>query len=199
LWYDLPLDGRIEKAGLSAVAESSLADNGTVRITITSAGPGLNSLFIRKPQWAAATDIHLTGSARQYSAGDGYVGLEREWEAGDVVDLKYAMSLRQWASGEERVAYFFGPWLLGASAADNAAYFNEQTNGNRLERGKEKTLAAGKQPKGAFRVPIAAASVAYVPAEYPDQPGTVVLRAVAEQTGQETTGWEVRFLGREQG
>jgi len=199
LWYDMPLDGRGEAAGLSAAAESSLADNGTVRITITSAGPGKNSLFIRKPQWAAATDIHLTGDARQYPAGDGYVGLEREWGAGDVIDLKYAMSLRQWTSGEERVAYFFGPWLLGAAAADNRAYFNELMNGNRLERGKEKTLAAGKQAKGAFRVPIAATSVAYVPAEYPDQPGSVALRAVAEQTGQETTGWELRFLGREQG
>jgi DUF1680 family protein len=199
LWYDLPLDGRIESAGLAATAESSLSEIGTVRITIISAGPGLNSLFIRKPQWAAATDIHITGSARQYPAGDGYVGLEREWAAGDVVDLKYAMSLRQWVSSEERVAYFYGPWLLGASAADNAAYFNELTAGNRLERGKEKPLAEGKQPKGAFRVAIAATSVAYIPAEYPDQPGTVVLRAVAEQTGQETTGWEVRFLGQEQG
>jgi DUF1680 family protein len=199
LWYDMPLDGRIEAAGLSAVAESSLADNGTVRITITSAGPGLNSLFIRKPQWAATTDIHMTGAVRQYPAGDGYVGLEREWAAGDVVDLKYAMSLRQFAGGEERVAYFFGPWLLGAAAADNRAYFNELQTGNQLERGKEKPLVVGKQAKGAFRVPIAATTVAYVPAEYPDQPGSVVLRAVAEQTGQETTGWELRFLGREQG
>jgi hypothetical protein len=48
-------------------------------------------------------------------------------------------------------------------------------------------------------VPIAATAVAYVPAEYPDQPGSVVLRAVAEQTGQESTGWELRFLGPEQG
>jgi DUF1680 family protein len=199
LWYDLPLDGLIEAAGLSATAESSLKDNGTVRVTITSAGPGKNSLFIRKPQWAAATDIHIVGAAREYPAGDGYVGLEREWAAGDVIELKYAMSLRQFTSGEERVAYFFGPWLLGASAADNPAYFNELTNGNRLERGKEKALAAGRQAKGEFRVPVAATTVAYDPAEYPDQPGSVVLRAVAEQTGQETTGWELRFLGRELG
>jgi DUF1680 family protein len=198
LWYDLPLDGRVDSGALRAVAESSLAENGTVRITITGAGTGLDSVFIRKPQWAG-TVIAIAGGARQYAAGDEYLGMEKTWAAGEVIEVKYAMSLRQWASGEERTAYFFGPWLLGASAADNPAYFNELTVENRLDRGKEKVLAAGEQPRRPFRVPIAATVVAYVPAEYPDQPETVVLRAVAEQTGQATTAWELRFLGREQG
>jgi DUF1680 family protein len=203
LWYDLPLDARtdarMEAAGLSAVAESSLGENGTVRITITSVGTGPATLFIRKPQWATETDIHITGSARQYPAGDGYVGIEREWAAGDAIELKYAMSLRQWASSEERAAYFYGPWLLGAAAEDNPAFFNELTADNQLERGKEKPLAAGKQPRRPFRVPIVATMVPYLPAEYPDQPEAVVLRAVAEQTGQATTAWELKFLGRLQG
>ncbi|MGD0631238.1 MAG: beta-L-arabinofuranosidase domain-containing protein [Terracidiphilus sp.] len=198
LWYDLPMDARIETGVLSAVAESSLGDNGTVQITITSAGTGRDSLFIRKPQWAA-TDIHITGEARQYAAGDGYVGLERTWAAGDVIELKYTMSLRQWASSDDRVAYFHGPWLLGASAADNPAYFNELTANNRLERGKEKPLAAAKLPKGPFRVAVAATVVPSLPAEYPDQPQSVVLRALAEQTAQPTTAWELKFLGRATG
>ncbi len=198
LWYDLPMDARIETGALSAVTESSLGDDGRVRITITSAGSGRNSIFIRKPQWAA-TDIHITGEARQYAAGDGYVGLERMWAAGDTIELKYTMSLRKWASGDDRVAYFYGPWLLGASAADNPAYFNELTADNRLERGKEKPLAAAKLPKGPFRVAIAATVVPCLPAEYPDQPQSVVLRALAEQTAQPTTAWELKFLGRETG
>jgi hypothetical protein len=127
------------------------------------------------------------------------VGVERTWAAGDVIELKYRMSLRQQESGDERVAYFYGPWLLGASAADNPAYFNELTADNRLERGKESALAEGKQPKRPFTAPVAATVVPCVPAEFPDQPGSVVLRAIAEQTGQPTTGWELRFLGRMQG
>jgi hypothetical protein len=70
---------------------------------------------------------------------------------------------------------------------------------NKLERGKEKALATEKQPKRPFTVPIAATLVPCFPAEYPEQPETVVLRAVAEQTGMGTTGWELRFLGRENG
>jgi hypothetical protein len=125
------------------------------------------------------------------------VGVERTWAAGDVIELKYRMSMRQQESGDERVAYFYGPWLLGASAADNPAYFNELTADNRLELGKEKPLPAESQPGRPFRVPMAATVVPCIPAEYPDQPGSVILRAIAEQTGQATTAWEVRFLGRE--
>jgi len=199
LWYDLPMDGRILTESLSAMAQSSLGENGTVKITITSAATAPVSLFIRKPQWAETTDIHVKSNARQYPAGDGYVGLEKIWAAGDVIELKYEMGLRQLATSENRVAYFYGPWLLGAAAADNAAYFNEMTVSNKLERGKEKALATEKQPKRPFTVPIAATLVPCFPAEYPEQPETVVLRAVAEQTGMGTTGWELRFLGRENG
>jgi DUF1680 family protein len=198
LWYDLPMDGRIETGTLSARAESSLANNGTARITITSAGAGPASVFIRKPQWSTTTEIRVSGDARQYSAGEGYAVVERAWIAGDVIELKYAMSLREVASGKDRAAYFYGPWLLGAAAADNAPYFNEMTLSNGLERAKEKPLEAEKQRNGAFRVPIAATSAPYIPAEYPDQPETVVLRAISEQTGQDTTAWELRFLCREQ-
>jgi hypothetical protein len=197
VWYDLPMDARIETETLSAVADSSLGSDGTVKITITSAGNGLNSIFIRKPVWASATDVHVAGKARQFAAGDGYLGIEEVWAAGDVIEVKYGMSLRSVASGEGRVAYFYGPWLLGAAAADNAAYFNELTADNRLERGRESALTAGKQPKRPFTVPIVATVAPCIPAEYPDQPGTVVLRAVAEQTGMGTTGWELRFFGEE--
>lgn len=195
LWYDLPMDGRIETGTLAANAESSLGENGTVRITITSAGTGPGSVFIRKPQWAAATDVHVRGNARQYEAGGGYVGIEKVWTAGEVIELNYAMNLRTYQTGEERSAYFYGPWLLGASAADNLAYFNELTVQNRLDRGKEKPGSANEQMKRPFRVPIGSTMVPYVPAEFPDQPGTVALRAVSEQTGMDTAGWELKFLG----
>jgi len=203
LWFDLPLDGRMpagesQIGALRAVASSTLGENGTVRITITAAGTGTDSLYLRKPKWAEGVEIRTSGSAKEYPAGDGYVGLDRVWVAGDTVEVKYAMGLRSEAAGGERVAYFYGPWLLGASAADNPAYFNELTAGNRLVRGEERALG-GVQPKRAFVVPVAATEAACLPAEYPDQPGRVVLRALAEQTGMETTGWELRFLGAKQG
>ncbi len=204
LWYDLPLDGRsmhggAEPGGLSAVAETGLARDGAVRIRITGAGAGPATLRVRKPAWAERVDLHVKGSAQLPKLEDGYLGVERVWAAGDVVEVKYAMSLRPQPVGEERVAYFYGPWLLGAQWSDNPVYFNELTTDNRLERGQEASLGGTPQPGRPFTVPIAATVVPFLPAEYPNQPQKVVLRAIAEQTGISTTAWELRFLGAKQG
>jgi DUF1680 family protein len=199
LWFDLPVDSRIETATLSAVSESSLAEDGTIRITITSADNSPASLHIRKPEWTSGVDIRLKGAAREFPSAEGYLRIERIWAAGDVIEVKYAMQLRSASSGDNRVAYTFGPWLLGAPASDNSAYFNELTVKNKLIPGSEQGLPAAKQPARPFTVPIAATEIGYIPAEYPDQPGKVKLRAVSEQSGQATTAWELRFLTREQG
>jgi hypothetical protein len=123
----------------------------------------------------------------------GYAFIERAWTAGDVIEIKYPMKRRELASGNDRVAYWFGPWLLGASAGDNRDYFNELTVENRLMAGKDSSIPAGGPPRR-FGVPVAATVVPVVPAEYPDQPSSVVLRPISEQTGQPTTSWELRFL-----
>jgi DUF1680 family protein len=194
LYYDLPVDSRMETANLSAVAESSLAENGTIKIRITSANKAPATLRVRKPEWADAVKIRLNGKAAESPLEGGYVGIERPWAAGDVVEMKYAMRLRSEPSGKDRVSYYYGPWLLGAAASDNFAYFNELTATNSLIRGTEKALPAGRESARPFSVPIAATVFQCAPAEYWDQPATVTLRAIAEQAGQSTTSWELRFL-----
>jgi hypothetical protein len=113
--------------------------------------------------------------------------------------VKYAIRLRANPAGKDRVSYSFGPWLLGAAASDNFAYFNELTSENRLLRVEAQELPDREQPMRPFTVPIAARVFRYLPAEFPVQPGTVVLRALAEQAGQPTTAWELRFLTEERG
>jgi DUF1680 family protein len=199
LYYDLPVDGRIETPVLSATAESSLARDGALRIAVTWAGESPVTLGIRKPEWASAVDLRLNGVAAPSREEDGYVQIARTWAAGDVVTVKYAMKLRAEPAGKERTKYSFGPWLLGAAASDNFNYFNEITPDNRLLEAEDRELPAGKQPARPFTVPIAARVFRFAPAEYPVQPGTVVLRAIAEQAGQPTTSWELRFLTGEKG
>ncbi|MGB6194216.1 MAG: beta-L-arabinofuranosidase domain-containing protein [Terracidiphilus sp.] len=189
--YDLPLDGVIKTDALSLRAQSSLAQNGTVRITVTAAGKAPATLVIRKPEWAES--ISVAGSAANGSRSTGgLITLNRSWATDDIIDLAYTMRLRPVAVAENRRAFWYGPWLLGAPASGNASYFNELTTQNRL-LGEAESSPAGAR-RHAFSVPAAAASVRYAQAEYPDQPGTVQLRAIAEQTGQATTSWELRFL-----
>jgi hypothetical protein len=124
----------------------------------------------------------------------GYVGAEKIWTAGEVIEVKYEMKVRVEQSGEDRETFWYGPWLLGASAADNPAYFNELTTENRLVGAP--SAGRGGGVRGGFSVPVAATEMDYAQAEYPDQPGRATLRPIAEQTGQPTTSWELRFLSR---
>jgi DUF1680 family protein len=192
--YELPVNGHIETVAISAKAESTLSQNGTVRILITSATKQKMRLAVRKPIWAESVQLRLQEPASQSPLDTGDVGVERIWSAGDLVEVQYEMKLRAEHSGGDRRNFWYGPWLLGASAADNPAYFNELTIQNRF-LGAPKVIATGvKTAGGAFSVPLAVAMVSYAQAEYPDQPGQVTLRAIAEQTAQPTTSWELRFL-----
>jgi len=191
LSYDLPLDGRVEGELLSARADTILGQDGMVRITMTKGSKEPAMLAIRKPEWATGLEARGKGIGQLMPLEDGYRGIERVWSTGDVVEIQYSMDLRAKPDGNGRTSYWFGPWLLGASAADNPGFFNELTTENRLVGGGTPAQAAC-YPRH-FCVMAAATSFTFVQAEYPDQPGTVQLRAIAEQTGQPTTSWELRF------
>ena len=199
LSYDIPIDshihnGTVANATLSAVASSSLARDGSVRITIKRSGDAVESLRIRKPAWAESLTIRLNGSAVDSPTDSGYAEIERRWRPGDIVTVHYAMSLKTTTGDKNRSAFTYGPWLLGASAVDDPFYFNDLTLENKLNVADDHATTALLNPNRPFTVPIAAKTIRYTPAEFPNQKLTVTLRAVAEQTGMPTTAWEMRFL-----
>jgi hypothetical protein len=80
-----------------------------------------------------------------------------------------------------------------APESDNPFYFNELTSDNRMLEVTKKSSSSAEQPVRPFAVPVAETTFRYVPAEFPDQTATVRLRAIAEQSGESTTAWEIRF------
>ena len=191
VFYDLPLDGQFQSETFSAQATSKLATRGTVEIRIVKAS-ALHTLSVRKPSWAVA--VTLTRNGRSIS------GLRLEnMKDGDIVAVQYAMSLSAEKAGDSsslahRQAMRFGPWLLGASAISNPGYFNELQSDNHLVLGATKPSRV--KAESAFDVPAAAMTFAYIPAEFPEQPGRVALHAIAEQTATAPTNWEMAFLIR---
>ncbi|HLY41716.1 MAG TPA: beta-L-arabinofuranosidase domain-containing protein [Terracidiphilus sp.] len=194
LWLDLPVDGQIETPALSAVSESTLARDGAVRIRITAAGGYRAFLGIHKPDWADGMDLRVNGQPQHGSLDQPNPNVDRVWQAGDVVEIRYKMGRQMKPEPDGRVSFWYGPWLLGAPASDNPAYFNELTIENKLLEPIERRNVHREDVSNPFRVPIAAAGFRYAPGEYPDQKGIVQLRAIAEQTSQPTTSWELRFL-----
>jgi DUF1680 family protein len=193
LWYDLPFDARIETDVLEASAESSLPEDGTIQIRVTRAGKQSAALRIRKPPWADSVEVtDRNGVAIEARDDRQQLTINRVWTSGEVIRVKYEMRLKSTSGSANRFAFSYGPWLLGAAGSDNFHYFNELTTQNQLI-GDAAPAPAGRNQR-LFSVPLAAQTFPYAQAEYPDQPATLQLRAIAEQTGQATTSWELWLL-----
>ena len=189
--YGLPLDGRFKSQGAIVEARSYLATEGKVRIAVQNImAPG--SLVVRKPAWADAVVVEKNGTRLDDLRVAKLV-------TGDEIVAQYKMSPRsQSADGVQarpgRKALYFGPWLLGASSYDQPEYFNELFADNELVMGSRRAPYISRPPK--FSVPIAAATCACIPAEFPGEAMKVELRAVAEQTGYEPSRWQTAFRVR---
>jgi DUF1680 family protein len=190
-FYDLPLDGQFNSSKFSAIAESKLAENGSVKIRVTKSSAE-HSLILRSPSWAQKVSVGRNGRAVD--------GLRlSHLSPGDEIIVKYDMRLSQYPAGDGqllagKVAFRYGPWLLGASSETNKSYFNELESSNVL-------LSTSKQSKrdavdSPFHVPVAAFTATYSPAEYPEQPSQVELRAIAEQTATRSARWQMAFIAK---
>jgi len=188
VYFEFPIDSQIHSETFSARAESALTKTGTIRIEIEKTNAA-RSLIVSKPAWADSVTVTHNGKPVSSARMQGL-------SAGDVVVVHYGMSQRvgSHASGAGEApgqSVHFGPWLLGASSSANPGYFNELYRDNLLE-----LTSASRQTRrsdSVFEVPQAATAAGYIPAEFPDQPAQVELRAVAEQTANQPETWQLVF------
>lgn len=188
VYFEFPIDGQIRTPTFSARAQSALAETGSLRIEIQQANAA-HRLIVSKPNWA--DNITVTHNGKPVSSAR-MQGLS----AGDVVLVHYGMSQRvssHASSAGEAPGQdvHFGPWLLGVSSSANPEYFNELYRDNLLD-----LRSASRQTRrsdSVFEVPQAEAIARYIPAEFPDQPAQVELRAVAEQTANQPETWQLVF------
>jgi DUF1680 family protein len=190
IFFDLPVDASLATDSISLASQSFLATDRTIRIRVHRASTA-QALNIRKPAWAESVALKQNGQPRP--------GLRIEGiRAGDEIEVVYGMSLRITSadnvlSAPGRSALHHGPWLLGATTAVQPEYFNELYAQNVLISGSAREAIPAP---ARFTVPVAATTVAVVPAEFPGQNIKVDLRAVADQTAFEPARWITSFLLR---
>jgi len=92
-------------------------ESARIRIETVGERPAF-TVLVRRPAWARdGFAVRVNGlDVRLHGVGASYVPIDREWKAGDCIDIDFPMSL--WAKplpGSDRyVAFFFGPTLLAA-------------------------------------------------------------------------------------
>ncbi|MGD0940201.1 MAG: beta-L-arabinofuranosidase domain-containing protein [Terracidiphilus sp.] len=187
-YFDFPIDSQIRTEGFSARAQSALAEDGTIRIEIQQANAS-QRLIVFKPSWADNITIARNGNPVRSLTVE-------KLSAGDVILINYGMSQRvgSHASSAGEVSgqcLHFGPWLIGATSSANPEYFNELCADNRLDL--KTTSRSRRAAASIFEVPMAESTVPYIPAEFPEQPAQVELRAVAEQTAHRPANWQLVF------
>ena len=200
LCYDLPVDGQGVADGLTLRADSTLAQDAGVTLTVTKADAAEHVLSIRQPAWASSLELQLNRRSFTGVAQAGAVEIRRRWQKGDKLIVHYVMRTRLLPNPADasRVAIWHGPWLLGVDEQDSPAFFNEPMEKNRvllpaISADRNLPLKAATETlakKIPFTAPAAHLALPYLHGGYPIQPQTVTLRPIAEHTAVAgSTAW----------
>ena len=106
------------------VQDTAYPVDGAVRIAVTPPKESATPLYLRIPEWSAATTVAVNGEAIAGVAAGTYAKLERTWRADDVIELQLDMALRA-LRGDDHVDFntslYHGPLLLAYDQKFNTA------------------------------------------------------------------------------
>lgn len=166
--FDLPLDGELKTESFTLRAESSLHRDGRVLLASTGAPPPIR---IRIPAWAESVSIDgepATDPAIISNPGPRI-----------VLHYNFRTETRRDRRHPGHAAIQHGPWLLAAAEADAPTFFDEPAEHNRVVLPTNPVTA---EPTSSLQVPAGYRALKYLPAGYPEQPQTVVLRPISQFT-----------------
>lgn len=117
---------RWNEQGVTLRQETRFPVEDTVRLTFTMPSPRRFKLALRCPRWVTTRMAIAVNGTLQDATGEpgNFVGLDRQWNSGDTVNLTMPLSLHLEAMPDnpQRVALFKGPILLAGDLgrADSA-------------------------------------------------------------------------------
>ena len=123
------LDANIGGADVKMVVETDYPWAGAVRFTMRS--PGNFALKLRNPAWAKGAKLQVNGATVQADVQRGYFVVDREWKAGDSVNVEFPMPVEQIQAHPHvkddlnRTAVRRGPLVYCAEQTDNGAPLEE--------------------------------------------------------------------------
>ncbi len=111
----IPSQVKWNETGLTLRTETDFPYSDKVKITVVD-GNAKASINLRAPGWLAG-NMSVSVSGEEYScAGGGYLTLNRDWKAGDEIEITLPMGLSVYTArdSENKVAFLYGPIVLGA-------------------------------------------------------------------------------------
>ena len=118
LWVNQFIASEVDwkDAGVRVTQETDFPTSDVVRLRVNADQPKRFKLHLRHPRWVAGElAVTLNGEPLELeSKPSSYATIDREWQDGDVVELRLPLKLRSESmpDRENRVAAFYGPILL---------------------------------------------------------------------------------------
>ncbi|MDP1026812.1 glycoside hydrolase family 127 protein [Sphingomonas sp. KR1UV-12] len=102
--------------GLALTLDTALPMRGTATLTVRKAPRRSQAIALRLPGWAQAPRLTLNGAPLTPMMRDGYAVVERNWRAGDRIELTLPMALTTEPTPDDPsvVAFTHGPLVLAA-------------------------------------------------------------------------------------
>ena len=85
---------QVRGVGVRATQVTDYPFRDRVSLTISPQTPVRFPLTLRRPGWATAVQVSLNGHAVTSVTRDGYITIDRQWRAGDRVDVAFATTTR---------------------------------------------------------------------------------------------------------
>jgi DUF1680 family protein len=153
LWVNLFIASVVTWAamGLTLRQTTNFPESPGTRLAVTVKRPIRATLNVRRPSWCADMAVRVNGRRWSGAVAAGYVGIEREWRDGDVVDVRLPMTLRAepLPDSTDMVAFVYGPLVLAGRlgreglAPGNQTIVNERESGSMLNAAVPIPVLAG--------------------------------------------------------
>jgi uncharacterized protein len=154
LWVNLFIPSVVtwKELGLTLRQTTTFPESPATRLAATAEQPVRATVNVRQPGWCNGMIVRVNGRRWNAAASkNGYVGIEREWRTGDVVDVRLPMRLRAepLPGTTDVVAFVYGPIVLAGRlgreglAPGNQIIVNERESGNMLNAAVEVPVLVG--------------------------------------------------------
>ena len=133
LYVNLFIPSQVDWEGTTLTQQTAFPQSSTTTLTVDGKAKEF-VLRLRYPAWATQMSIHVNGKKVKATKGaDGYVAISRRWNAGDKVEVKFGMQLREEATKDDasQVALVYGPIVMAGKLApvehpfSNPAIYND--------------------------------------------------------------------------
>jgi hypothetical protein len=87
--------------------------DGRITVQVEPARPAAFPLLLRIPAWAAGAQVRVNGQLQPEPAAGEFARIERQWQAGDTVQIDLPMRVRATSGHDGLLSIHRGPLLFG--------------------------------------------------------------------------------------